>query len=209
MKSALREKILGVARTLFMEKGFDAVGMRDIARALGLQPTQVYRLELSKADILAELIIELNQQHIDLLPEMLNSVRGTNALERTSAYLHMLYCADVAVLPIRSVGAAYGWMWSAKYEAAIVAQVWQLLAPLVGWMTDDGLDNIPGRAYGIWSVYYVGFRRAVLHGGGPDDCIQEILPSLEILLRPPALASGQPTASITPNLMSTPVKDTP
>ncbi len=28
--------------------------MREIAQAVGLQPTQVYRLELSKADILAE-----------------------------------------------------------------------------------------------------------------------------------------------------------
>lgn len=189
MKSVLRQNVLNVAKSLFLENGYDAVGMRDIAKALGLQPTQVYRLELSKIDILAELIIELNQDQIDQIPTHLNSVMGSNALERTYAYLHMLYHADVAAMPIRSVGAAYGWMWSPKYEITIVAQVQQLLTPIVGWMNEDGLDNVFGRAYGIWSVYYVGFRRAVMHGEGPDECLQEIRPSLEILLRPQANAS--------------------
>ena len=110
-------------------------------------------------------------------------------MERTYAYLHLLYCADVAAMPIRAAGAAYGWMWSAKYESMIVGQVQQLLAPVVGWMNEDGLDNLPGRAYGIWSVYYVGFRCAVMHGTGPDECIQEIRPSLEILLRPQTVAA--------------------
>jgi len=193
MNSVLRKNVLHVAKTLFLEKGFDAVGMRDIAKALGLQPTQVYRLELSKTDILAELIIELNQHQIDALPKLLGGVRGGNALECTYPYLHLLYCLDVAVLPIRSVGAAYGWMWSDKYENTIVKQVSQLLAPIVGWMHNDGLDNLSGRAFGIWSVYYVGFRRAVTHGDGPDECIQQIRPSLEILLRPQAGSPVNPT----------------
>lgn len=186
MKNVLRENVLNVAKSLFLEKGFDAVGMRDIAQALGLQPTQVYRLELSKADILAELIIELNQQQIDSIPMLLSAVVDTNAnaLERTVAYLHMLYCYDVQMLPIRSVGAAYGWVWSAKYESTIVEQVRKLLAPIVSWMNDDGLDNVDGRAFAIWSVYYVGFRRAVIHGAGADECIESIRPSLEVLLRP-------------------------
>ena len=68
MKSELRSRILSVARTLFMEKGFEAVGMREIAQAVGLQPTQVYRLELSKTDILAEVIIQLNDEVIAQLP---------------------------------------------------------------------------------------------------------------------------------------------
>lgn len=194
MKSALRENVLNVAKTLFLEKGFDAVGMRDIARALGLQPTQVYRLELSKADILAELIIELNQQQVDSIPALLSAVidAKANALERTFAYLHMLYCHDIQVLPIRSVGAAYGWVWSAKYENTIVEQVWKLLAPIVSWMNDDGLDNVEGRAFAIWSVYYVGFRRAVMHGAEADECIQSIRPSLEVLLCPQTCVAAKP-----------------
>ena len=80
MSSALRKKIRQCARSLFMKEGYETVGMRQIAQAFGLQPTQVYRLELSKADILAEVIIELNSELIDTLPALLDTVYGKTAL---------------------------------------------------------------------------------------------------------------------------------
>ena len=61
-KQNLRTDVINVARQLFMSKGYENVGMRDIAQVLGQQPTQVYRLNLCKADILAELILELNEK---------------------------------------------------------------------------------------------------------------------------------------------------
>ena len=67
----LKDQVLRAARRLFMEQGYDAVGMRDIARAVGRQPVQVYRLDLSKSDILAELILELNQEQVVQLPKLL------------------------------------------------------------------------------------------------------------------------------------------
>lgn len=183
MPTSLRRAILKAAKELFMQKGFEAVGMREIARTLGLQPTQVYRLKLSKTDILAEVIIELNAELIAQLPTVLKTIEGNTALERTCSYLLALYRFDIAHLPLRSVGAMYGWSWSDSYEGTVVAQVMQFLAPIVGWMQDEGLDNAPARCYGIWSLYYVGYRRAVLQGGSAEDCLAEIRPSLEILLR--------------------------
>ncbi|MBK7005275.1 MAG: helix-turn-helix transcriptional regulator [Burkholderiales bacterium] len=38
MPTSLRRAILKAAKELFMQKGFEAVGMREIARTLGLQP---------------------------------------------------------------------------------------------------------------------------------------------------------------------------
>ena len=81
MKDALREEVLHAARSLFLEKGFDAVGMREIAQAVGRQPTQVYRLELSKTDILAEIIVALNQEQIEKLPAMVARIKGKTALD--------------------------------------------------------------------------------------------------------------------------------
>ena len=181
MKSALRNNVLKVAKKLFMKKGFDSVGMRDIAKELGLQPTQVYRLQLSKTDILAEIITALNDEQISALPSLLATIEGANALERTCAYLHALYVSDIHHLPIRSVGAIYGWSWTAEYETTIIAQVWQLLAPIVQWMREEGFDDIPARCYGAWALYYVGYRRAVLKRGSADDCLAEIRPSLALL----------------------------
>jgi AcrR family transcriptional regulator len=70
MADSLREQVLMAAWKLFMERGYEAVGMRDIANAVGRQPVQAYRLNLAKADILAELIIELNQEQIKQLPQL-------------------------------------------------------------------------------------------------------------------------------------------
>ena len=55
----------------------------------------------------------------------------------------------------------------------------------------DGLDNLAGRANGIWPVYDVGFRCGVLRGPGPDERIQ-VRPTLEFLLRSPVSVAGNP-----------------
>ena len=165
-----------------MTRGYDTVGMREIAAAVGRQPVQIYRLNLSKSDILAELIIGLNDEEIGQLPELLGRVRGESLIDRVGCYFLELYRLDIQFMPIRSVGAAFGWMWNARYEQEIIGQVLQLLKPIAEWMHEAGLENIEARGYGIWSVYYVGFRRAAIHGGSAEDCIAEIRPTLEILL---------------------------
>ena len=194
---SLKPLVLAAAKDLFLKHGYDAVGMREIASAVGRQPVQIYRLNLAKSDILAELIIELNAEEIRQLPELCARVSGTTLLDKVSGYFRELYALDIQHMPIRSVGAAFGWMWNATYEEKIVSQVLQLLHPVATWMMDAGLDNIQARGYGIWSVYYVGFRRAAIHGGSAEDCIQEIRPTLEILLHAPG-AKVAPTQGKTP-----------
>jgi AcrR family transcriptional regulator len=179
----LKTLVLDAAKELFLTRGYDAVGMREIAQAVGRQPVQIYRLNLSKSDILAELILDLNAEQIRQLPELCSRVSGISLADKVCAYFRELYVLDIHYLPIRSVGAAYGWTWNKAYEEKIIGQVLQLLQPVASWMLEAGLDQIESRGYGIWSVYYVGFRRAAIHGGSADDCIQEIRPTLEILLR--------------------------
>ena len=182
MTKSLKPLVLAAAKELFLTRGYDAVGMRDIASAVGRQPVQIYRLNLAKPDILAELIIELNAEEIRQLPALLEKIQGGSLSERVCSYFLELYRLDIEFLPIRSVGAAFGWMWNARYEQEIIGQVLQLLQPVAGWMAEAGLEGIEARGYGIWSVYYVGFRRAAIHGGSAEDCIAEIRPTLEILL---------------------------
>jgi AcrR family transcriptional regulator len=179
----LKPLVLEAAKDLFLKHGYDAVGMREIAAAVGRQPVQIYRLNMSKSDILAELIIDLNDQQIRQLPALCAHVSGITVLDKVCGYFRELYSLDIQYLSIRSVGAAHGWMWSAAHEDKIIGQVIQLLRPVSAWMAQAGLDQIEARGYGIWSAYYVGFRGAVIHGGNADECVQEIRPTLEILLR--------------------------
>ena len=78
MSTPLKTLVLEAAKALFLKHGYDAVGMREIASAVNRQPVQIYRLNLSKADILAEIIIELNDQQIRQLPELCAKITGTN-----------------------------------------------------------------------------------------------------------------------------------
>lgn len=183
MTEPLKQLVLAAAKELFLTRGYDAVGMRDIAQAVGRQPVQIYRLNLPKPDILAELIIELNDEEIRQIPELLAKVSGDSLIDRVCSYFLELYRLDIQYMPIRSVGAAFGWMWNTRYEQQIIGQVLQLLQPVAGWMQEAGLEGIAARGYGIWSVYYVGFRRAAIHGGSAEECIGEIRPTLEILLQ--------------------------
>lgn len=178
--------MLSVAKTLFMEHGYETVGMRDIAKAVGKQPVQVYRLNLSKVDILAEVIIALNAEQIAELPRICSQVSGATLYERVCSYLKQLYCLDIQHFPIRSVGAAFGWMWSKDYEQRVVEQVGQLVKPVADWMQEEGLKDVPARCIGIWSLYYVGYRCAVIHGGSADDCLDAIKPSLNYFFPPVA-----------------------
>jgi AcrR family transcriptional regulator len=185
MTESLRDQVLKAARELFMERGYEAVGMRDIATAVGKQPVQVYRLNLSKSDILAELIMELNAEQIGQLPKICSRVRGKTLFDRVCSYLKQLYALDIQYLPIRSVGAAFGWMWTPDHERRIIEQVNQLVKPISSLVREAGLDDVPARCFGIWSLYYVGYRHAVMKGGTANACLEGIKPSLRYFLETP------------------------
>ena len=182
MNVTLRRQVLDSAKALFMANGYEKVGMREIARSIGLNPMQIYRLNLSKTDILAEIILELNAEQIRLQAQLCANVTGDTVFERVCGYLLELYRLDITYLPIRSVGAAYGWMWNDYYEAKITAQIFDLVAPVVTYLSEANLDEIPARCYAIWSLYYVGYRHAVINAGTAEGCLAEIKPSLQLLI---------------------------
>jgi len=194
MRKSLKSDVLAAARSLFMSQGYDGVGMREIARAVGREPVQIYRLKLSKSDILAELILALNDEQITRLPELHAMADQHPTLEaKVCGYLRALYAADIEFLPIRAVGAAHGWAWGPDYEKRVIAQLMQLIQPVRAWLAQAALDQVEARCYAVWSLYYVGFRRAVMQGASPDDCLGEIRPSVELLLRPaPSAAPAKP-----------------
>ncbi len=182
-KENLRSAVLEAARELFISKGYENVGMRDIAQAVGKQPTQVYRLNLSKSDILAELILQLNEKQIERIPKILKSIKGDNLFDKVCEYTERLYELDIEYLPLRSEGAAHGWSWSAKYEVKNNEQVRHLIAPIASWITEAGLKDVQARCIGMFSLYYVGFRGAVIRRSSANECLESIKPSLSYFCR--------------------------
>ena len=57
-----KEEIIRIAAALFKEKGYSAVTMRDLAKAMGIKAASLYNHIKSKQDILQEIIISLAEE---------------------------------------------------------------------------------------------------------------------------------------------------
>ena len=176
------ETIIDIAHSLFAQSGYENVGIREICQTAGLSPTQLYRLGVSKQDLLAEVILRVNQKQIVSIKAF--SARGFKSAQAyIETYLLNLYEADIAIKGIRAEGAAFGWKWSGKYEELIISQVFQLIKPISDALVHDRYDAVQARCYAIWSLYYVGYRHAVMHNGNAKACINGIKPSLALCLK--------------------------
>jgi AcrR family transcriptional regulator len=174
-------QVVKIAHRLFASRGYEEVGIREIAKEAGISPMQVYRLGVDKHDLLAEVILIVNQEMIGRIKSF-NSASHTSALAFIEKFLLDLYQQDIEIKSIRKEGAAFGWKWSEKYEALIIEQLMQILKPIADALTHFGYDEIEARCYAIWSLYYVGYRNAVMNNADADNCLDAIKPSLAVCL---------------------------
>lgn len=176
------EAIVKVAQHLFEKHGFEKVGMREISAAAKKSPMQLYRLGLDKQDLLAEVILRVNAEQVKSIKSFTpnNKIAANKFIE---GYLLDLYEQDIAIKSIRKEGAAFGWKWTEKYEALIIQQLLEIIKPIADALVHDGYKDIEARCYAIWSLYYVGYRAAVMDDANAQSCLNGIKPSLDLLLR--------------------------
>ena len=78
-RSERAELVIRIAHEMFERDGYEHVGIRQICTAAGLSPMQLYRLGLDKKDLLAEVILRINQQIIDRIKHF--STKGFKSAE--------------------------------------------------------------------------------------------------------------------------------
>ena len=176
------EAIVKVAHRLFEKNGYEQVGMREISAAAQKSPMQLYRLGLDKKDLLAEVIIQVNAMQIKKLKPF-TANQGLSVELFIENYLLNLYKQDIEIKSIRKEGAAFGWKWSGKYEARIFEQLMLIIKPIADALEHEGFEDIQARCFAIWSLYYVGYRNAVMNDVEAQACLDSIKPSLKLLLR--------------------------
>ncbi len=64
-ENVTKRKMLNKARALFWSKGYNATSVRDIARAYGCKPANVYNFFSKKEDILFEVLLEEMEQIVN------------------------------------------------------------------------------------------------------------------------------------------------
>ncbi len=158
------------------------MGVREIAKEAGISPMQVYRLGLDKQDLLAEVILIVNQEIITAIKPF-SEASPKSAVDYIEKYLLDLYAKDIDIKNIRKEGAAFGWKWSGNYEQLIIAQLMHILKPISDCLAHYQYDDIDARCYAIWSLYYVGYRNAVMNNASAAQCLEGIRPSLGICLK--------------------------
>ncbi|WP_103071538.1 TetR/AcrR family transcriptional regulator [Aquimarina sediminis] len=74
MKSESRkQEIINAASILFKEKGYSAVTMRDLAKAMGIKAASLYNHIQSKQEILSTIIIELAEEFTTGMSKIIDS----------------------------------------------------------------------------------------------------------------------------------------
>ena len=72
-----KDEIVGIAAKLFKEKGYSAITMRDIAKALDIKAASLYNHINSKQDLLKIIIISIAE-------EFTNRMQKISSSEKTS-----------------------------------------------------------------------------------------------------------------------------
>jgi AcrR family transcriptional regulator len=177
------EQVVKIAHRLFATRGYEEVGIREIAQGASISPMQVYRLGVDKHDLLAEVILILNQEMINKIKSF-DSTLCTSALAFIEKYLLDLYQQDIEIKSIRKEGLAFGWKWSEKYEAFMIEQQKQILKPIADALSHFGYSEIEARCHAIWSLYCLGYRKAAMNNADANACLNSIKQSLAICIKP-------------------------
>jgi len=176
-----RRVILESARQLFIAKGYEQLGMRQIAEAAQISPALIYKEGWTKPDLLAELIFELNEAQIEAIQSM--TLPGREPLtDWVLQVMQYMYDLDITHRELRKLGAAYGWLWSQEQDKRCLKQIKDLTAPLRQLLIEAEIDSPEARISGLWYAYWTGFRATAIYNQDSAGCIALIRPVVEILL---------------------------
>ncbi len=87
MKPDRKTEIVNISATLFKEKGYSAVTMRDIAHALNIKAASLYNHIRSKHEILTLIIIEIAEEYTHTISDIVDS--DENAVEKLKKVIQL------------------------------------------------------------------------------------------------------------------------
>ncbi len=87
MKLDRKSEIVNISATLFKEKGYSAVTMRDIALAMNMKAASLYNHIKSKQEILDLIVISIAEDYTNTIREIADS--GTSALQKLEKVIQL------------------------------------------------------------------------------------------------------------------------
>ena len=84
-----KQEIISAASILFKEKGYSAVTMRDLAKAMGIKAASLYNHIQSKQEILSTIIIDLAEEFTTGMEQIVNSNKNATQKIENIIDLHI------------------------------------------------------------------------------------------------------------------------
>jgi AcrR family transcriptional regulator len=186
-KARTRRKVLDAARDLFMERGYEAATIRDIAARAALSTGAVFANFSDKGDLFDAVLAEDMEQQIDLVKA---AQSGDMPMEQ--AVLELFRCGyqfNLARLPL--LQAATGLSWSQGLNGPLGHRPAFSLA-----LTAMGEVLARGRARGelspaadsaliaemLWDAYLANYRRALFDGWNLEQLMARTERQVRVLL---------------------------
>lgn len=186
-KQKTREKVLQAARELFVEHGYEAATIRDIAKAAGMSTGAVFASFNDKAELFDEILIE---DFLAVYEPMTAAVAAAGSLdEAITGLFEVAYRYCVAQLPLLRAGIAVSWTRTEAAEhrnRAAVRPIFEILNGALRAAVEKGelkaetdtrlMANI------LWDIYLAGYRGAIYDGQTTEDLLARLREKTDIVL---------------------------
>jgi AcrR family transcriptional regulator len=161
-RSATAQRLLLVALELFATKGFAATSIRDMARAMDLQPASLYTHTPSKDHVLAELVLLGHQAHASHIRDALGHAEDDPA-EQLAAFVtaHVQFHTRWTMLCVVTNSELHALPAElAAPSLAVRQQTSVLLQSIVRRGHDLGVFDVPDEMLVVAAVAAMGMRVA-------------------------------------------------
>lgn len=186
-KLKTRRRVLEAARRLFMERGYEAATIRDIAGAAGLSTGAVFASFLDKTDLFNAVMAEDFQRQVEQLRA---AARPEAAVEdAVLAVFEAGYRFHGAQLPLLQAAISLSWSHGLggefgdrpTYTLALDAITTALRRGVERGELKEGFD-LRLAAEVLWDVYVANYRRALFDEWTPERLIERTRKQTQLVL---------------------------
>ncbi len=176
-----RARLLASARHAFATQGFAHTSMDDFTARAGLTRGALYHHFGDKKGLLAAVVAQLDSEMDERLQQISDQAQNPwdGFCERCRAYLRMAQDAEIQRIVLQDAPAVLGENLGAQQQC--IESLRQLLD---GLMQDGLIERAPSLALArLINGSLVDAAQWIAHGERPDECLEQALQGLELLLR--------------------------
>lgn len=188
-KLRTRHKVLDAARALFIERGYEAATVRDIARRAGMSTGAVFANFQDKSDLFDAVVVDDYERVAELMREAANAHANADVATRLTEILSAGYGYYAESLPLVQATVAQSWLRPLNAELAGRAAFKVLLGVIGDALRDASRKTEVRQDFDVrlasemlWDAYLSNFRKALFDSWSQPALRRRIGDQVELVL---------------------------